>query len=350
MHYTARGLDMCRTQARPAFDRLALGVASRPELWAHREPSMWTARTLARARSVWPLHSDYLAVYIYNHYHLLLQELSSSRDVFMPAVFSNVRILGTRVTPADSFVELEEAGNYYYIFHYADTHHVQLQYLLPIELPAQLCSLLERGAFILQPRGHFDQEPVEYPFETRLEALARVQRAGPTQEGYSNMLGRTALFTLLTSQGTSTFYHDTNSSSWQLKILIVESKALFGGNFCRHRFRVRIIWYCNLWESPREKIYFTFAPYCTYGARLEDLPWHHHEEAAFAGPRCDAVAREEKAIWFSGLIGSRSAALRDLPQVDQHPHLEPAALPELPAGEEDALEMQQDPVEEGPQE
>ena len=45
----------------------------------------------------------------------------------------------------------------------------------------------------------------------------------------------------LFSQGTSTFYNDTDSSTWQLKILIVESKALFGGNFCRHRFRVRII-------------------------------------------------------------------------------------------------------------
>ena len=45
-----------------------------------------------------------------------------------------------------------------------------------------------------------------------------------------------------------------------------------------------------------------------------------------------------------------SVVFRDLPQVDQHRHPDLAALPELPADEEDALEMQKEPVKEGLQE
>ena len=81
---------------------------------------MWTAQDLARASGIWPPHPDYLAVFTYNHYHLLMQETHPSRKIFMLAGFSNVRILRSQVIPAFDFNENEEAKNYYYIFHYAD--------------------------------------------------------------------------------------------------------------------------------------------------------------------------------------------------------------------------------------
>ena len=78
-----------------------------------------------------------------------------------------------------SLISTYKAKGYYYIFHEGDasTSFVHLQYILPVPLPESLKSLLQAGIFLLRPRSQYDTEPVNFPFEFRLEALSRVQRA-----------------------------------------------------------------------------------------------------------------------------------------------------------------------------
>lgn len=58
---------------------------------------------------------------------------------------------------------------------------VHVQYLLSLPLPECLKSFLQPSIFFLRPRSYHDAEPVEFPFETRLEALSRAYREGLTQ-------------------------------------------------------------------------------------------------------------------------------------------------------------------------